>query len=429
MSPVKGINVQYIYSACVVTSTPDVRVLHDPWFTEGIYEGAWYHFPTVKDPLLSIGDVDIIYISHIHPDHYDGAFLKSYFSRYGNKQIIIADHSVNYLARKMTADGITPTILNEPLIIGNTSIEIVPHRTGSISDVDSALILRYQDEEKIHCVLNANDIIFTEDMRQQLKKIAGTIDILLCGFTGAGPFPQTYFDISDPDLDIEAQKKKLSFFERYKTLTQHMDAKINIPFAGKYILGGKLAILNQYRGVADPVEILKFDTKAVVLADNGGEISTIDLIAKNTRVEPYSAEALKEREDEISSRLLDYERLISADEIHQLPLKRLLVSASKNATRKSECDIDYHFCIQLPQGEFAVINANRHSTTGISYTKNKNTLPMPRSEILIDARYLFGLLTNVYHWNNAEIGSLFNVRRFPNILNRQAQAYLNFLAI
>jgi len=61
--------------------------------------------------------------------------------------------------------------------------------------------------------------------------------------------------------------------------------------------------------------------------------------------------------------------------------------------------------------------------------KAPDPLPEPRSEIEIDIRYLFGLLTNVYHWNNAEVGSQFNTRRVPNVFNRQAQSFLNYLAL
>ena len=77
-----GISVKYIYSACILTTTPDVKILHDPWFTEGIYDGSWFHYPRIENPLDSIGDVDLIYVSHIHPDHYDGKFLKEYFEKY-----------------------------------------------------------------------------------------------------------------------------------------------------------------------------------------------------------------------------------------------------------------------------------------------------------------------------------------------------------
>lgn len=52
------------------------------------------------------------------------------------------------------------------------------------------------------------------------------------------------------------------------------------------------------------------------------------------------------------------------------------------------------------------------------------------SEIKIDYRYLYGLLTTVYHLNNAEIGSHYFTKRVPlDNCNPNAQSFLNFLAI
>jgi hypothetical protein len=110
-------------------------------------------------------------------------------------------------------------------------------------------------------------------------------------------------------------------------------------------------------------------------------------------------------------------------------LKRLLFSATRNAVSKSECDEDYYFCIGLPNEQIAVINANKNEPKSLSFIDKSAPLPTPRSEIIIDPRYLFGLLTNVYHWNNAEVGSQYDTRRTPNNLNRKAPAFLNYLAI
>lgn len=429
---VDGISVRYIYSACIVTKTPDITILHDPWFTEGIYDGSWFHFPRIARPIEAIGNVDCIYVSHIHPDHYDSTFLKSYFKVYGIKKVLIANHSPNHLAGKMRADGILPTILDGPMLVGKTEIRIIPHQTGSISDIDSAIIIKYNSNliKKIHCVVNANDIIFDDEMRDRIKKMAGDVDILLCGYTGAGPYPQTYFDILDPNLIIEANNKKKLFLERYTKLTKIMDAKINIPFAGKYLLGGRLSELNAYRGVSDPVEVLDIDDNALILSDNGlAEINTIDLIPTGIRTKRYDENEILERINQIKLFKMDYERLISISEINQLPIKRLLYSAVRNALAKSECNEDYFFCIQLPKNQYAIINANKNSTKPCIFIESCDELPIPRSELFIDPRYLFGLLTNIYHWNNAEVGSQYNTRRFPNILNRNAQTFLNYLTV
>ena len=430
MKTLEAINVRYIYSACIITSTPDISILHDPWFTDGIYDGSWFQFPKVENPLATIGDVDYIYVSHIHPDHYDSNFLKRYFKQFGVKRVLIADHAPNYLARKMQADGIEPTILTNTLTKGRTTIEIIPHRTGSISDIDSAIIVKYTSKSnRTHCVVNTNDIRFDENTLRKLKEVANNIDILLCGFTGAGPYPQTYFRSFDERLAIEAEIKKNSFLDHYKFLTSFMGAKVNIPFAGKYILGGKLADLNDFRGVADATEALAFDSKAVVLADNGGEIDTEQLTPIGERINCYDLDATVKRIEEIKSELMDYERLLSAEEVHQLPLERLLVKASRSAISKSECVEDYYFCIELPNQRIAVLNANKNGIAPLSFFDPSLVLPTPRSEIIIDPRYLFGLLSGIYHWNNAEIGSQYRTRRIPNCYNKNAQSFLNYLTI
>ena len=123
-----------------------MTILHDPWFTEAIYDGSWFQFPKVTNPLDSIGDVDYIFVSHIHPDHYDSKFLKEYFNKFGEKKIIIANHQPNHMLGKMRGDGFMPIVLNEILTIGKTSIEIIPHKTGSASDIDSAIIVKYISE-------------------------------------------------------------------------------------------------------------------------------------------------------------------------------------------------------------------------------------------------------------------------------------------
>jgi UDP-MurNAc hydroxylase len=268
-------------------------------------------------------------------------------------------------------------------------------------------------------------------MIEAMKENALNTDILLCGYTGAGPYPQTYFDIGDPQLPIEAEKKKRAFFERYAKLVSAMKPKLTIPFAGQYLLGGKLAGLNTYRGVADPTEILSIDKNAVVLADDRGEVSTADLCPTKIRVDPYTHDEVTKREREICNYPFDYERLISEAEIQQLPLKRLLAAAARKASEKSECNTDYYFAISLPGDDAVLINAKRGAELLVKFCKKSElaSLPEPRSEIGIDPRYLFGLLTGVYHWNNAEVGSQYQTRRIPNQLNRTAQSFLNYLVI
>ena len=89
--------VQMVYSACCVIRTDDLTILCDPWFTQGIHGGTWFHNPVLKEPMEVIGECDYIYISHIHEDHYDQEFLIDYIKTLNTKnkypQIIIAKRS------------------------------------------------------------------------------------------------------------------------------------------------------------------------------------------------------------------------------------------------------------------------------------------------------------------------------------------------
>ena len=62
--------VVYKYSACISINTDDITILCDPWFEEA-YEGTWIQYPKINSYPEYIGDFDVVYISHIHPDHYD----------------------------------------------------------------------------------------------------------------------------------------------------------------------------------------------------------------------------------------------------------------------------------------------------------------------------------------------------------------------
>ena len=74
--------VKYIYSACLEIDCDGFKILTDPWFTDGAYDGSWYQFPKIN-PFDFIEKPDLIYISHIHPDHYDATFLKSLIAKFG----------------------------------------------------------------------------------------------------------------------------------------------------------------------------------------------------------------------------------------------------------------------------------------------------------------------------------------------------------
>ena len=423
--------VRYLYSACLEIETSDLRILTDPWFTDGAYDGSWHPFPKLKDPLEVLREPDLIYVSHIHPDHYDPRFLHQLFDRYGEKPVLIPRFERNFLEYKTRADGIDAAPL-DAADFGATHVAIVPNITGSASDVDSALVVHAEEQTFV----NLNDCAWNDahvaELQRVLDPLCGEIDLLALGYTGAGPYPQTYFDLvrQHDELLVKAAAKKREFFARYQRYCDALPARRHLPFAGKYLLGGRMAPLNPFRGVADAVEVLDFDPRAIVLADGGdGEIDLGTLEASAVRTAPYSQEALGARIREIATLPLDYETEISVP-YERIAFARLLNSALRNARPRSEVAGDYWFVIHIERDERVVETFRfnvKPDADDFAAVRGPEPLPEPRSEYFVDYRHLFGCLTGLYHWNNSEIGSFVRVRRTPDTFDRSAQQFLNFL--
>ena len=62
--------VKFLSSACVEIIHDDVKILCDPWLIDGEYYGSWAHYPPFDFDPNYFNDIDFIYISHQHPDHF-----------------------------------------------------------------------------------------------------------------------------------------------------------------------------------------------------------------------------------------------------------------------------------------------------------------------------------------------------------------------
>jgi len=421
--------VQYISSACLQIETSDISILTDPWFSQGIFVGSWFSFPYI-DPFDFIKEPDYIYISHIHPDHYDPIFLHKLFEKFGKKPILIPDFDKNYLFFKGKSDGLELTPVRE-FKTGNTSLFIEENDTGSISDIDSALIVH--DGLSNQSLLNLNDCIFNKPHAEKVKSIihnlTDELDIMALGYTGASPYPQTYYDMkSEKELLIrKAEEKKQKGFDRYNSFTNFFSAKYHLPFAGEYLLGGSKVELNRFRGVADAFEVKAFDSKALVFHSGGG----IDLDSGHVSSErdaAYSATEVSDRLNEISLAQMDYERDLLID-FNNINFARIMKAAAANAQKKSEIKGEYSFIFSITENDAIRKKFIFICSTGElnEISDNEKISTETFSEIIIDYRLLFGLITGIYHWDNADIGSAYLTRREPSDnFDRSVLGFLNF---
>ncbi|MBJ7437008.1 MAG: MBL fold metallo-hydrolase [Acinetobacter sp.] len=426
---------RYIYSACTVLETPDCRIVSDPWFTQGAYDGTWWQYPVVENPIDVIGPTDIVYISHNHPDHYDVIFLHKYLQAYPHARIVIPELKNNSLYRKMISDGFKPEVVKD-FSVGDTKMRIWPNRYPEMP-VDSAMVICRKDQ----VVVNVNDNRIDEEQIDALKDFSENkkVNLLMAPYTGAGPYPQTYY-FETEKLRLEAERRKEDqFVQVFQGFMEHFDPIRALPFAGKYYLAGRLAHLNDRRGVIDPIQLRdrleKSFADRVIIPEDGGR-AYYDLDNDTVSAErdgKYTAEELDKYFQKISHEKLEYEReIVPGPARNSLPISELLKTAVGLAKSRYKAPNVPLLIFRIMESEtvymvFIEKNEIKRSTRS-EWTQEEKQHPY-FVEIDIDERYLFGLLTRLYRWSNAEIGSQYYCRRVPNVYEESFYSFLVMLHV
>ena len=440
-----AMQVDYYIHTIIGIETPDVSILCDPSFIEGLNHGSFFLYPKVEDPMGYINkQYDYIYISHIHADHYDPDFLRVYLAKYPDTKLIIANFQNNYLAMAMRREGFEFIIADEHTV-GNTVMRLIPCERNEF-DIDSAFIVKWNGPDRAHIVANMNDNVYNEPQMTQILAFTNNqpVDIALVLFTAGGPYPQCYYD--DPDILMEKARLTIDrCHKRYQQIQAPLQPKVTIPFGANYILGSKLHFLNRYRGVGDAVDVPSFDPTAVVLDDGGTTINTADFKPSRVRTARYELADIEAYALTLAALPLECETYFENLNIAQVPYKRLLFKAYEHFVAKSTVPMDYHICVPIPpyhpggvessEQEWFVGNVKQ----GIAGTPEAKARLLKTPELAgitprfvmldIDPRLLFGLLTGVFQWNNAECGSLFMVRRIPDEYCDQFHLAINFFHV
>jgi UDP-MurNAc hydroxylase len=253
-------------------------------------------------------------------------------------------------------------------------------------------------------------------LRQYVK-----IDFLLVGYAGAGPFPQCFVMQEEEKIRLARMKEK-QFLNQGLNFINSIKPAFVMPFAGTYVLGGRLSNLQDFRGVPEIENAADYfsnysDSEVVLL----NSYESFDL-ASGKFSKKYSRQNLIEKknyiENVLSQKLFDYE---CEDKPNIDELIPLLESAYKRLEfRRNEISFssDTVVLIKLDEEKFYMITFNGRGAILIS----KEDLYMFEKFVIynLDTRLLKWILMGpkYAHWNNAEIGSHIVFERNPNIFER-----------
>ena len=283
--------------AGMLIETSRGSILCDPWF-EPAFFGSWFPFPRndqlSPDLQQRIENADYLYVSHLHGDHHDEAWLSANLRR--DIPILLPDYPTREQQRTLQSLGFTEFIRTtdtEELELA-PGLRVAIHIESSITDGpggDSALVVLADDR----IVVNQNDCR-TTDLGQ--LRSHGPVDLHWLQYSGAIWYPMVY-EMDDAAKASACRAKVAAQFARAMRYVEKIDARLVAPSAGPpCFLDPELFGLNMIDG--DEVSIFPDQTAFLAMLEAAGfegasniPGTTIDLTgAAPTIIHPVSTDEL-----------------------------------------------------------------------------------------------------------------------------------------
>ena len=410
---------EFISNACgIFHGSKKTKILCDPWVVNKVFEGSWFNYPTLKTQIKDLQKVDAIYLSHIHPDHYD----ERNFNFPKDLPIIILNEGPNFLKKNLIKKGYNNFIEiknNETRFFKEFELTLFKPFSKHIYEesllgnlIDSALAIK----EKGIVAINFNDNTPDEKACVELNKKFEKINLALMNYNAAGPYPSCFDNLSETEKKFEHNRiLKRNFDHLCKTISL-LKPKSVLPFAGAYVIGGKNYKKNSYLGTttwdvcADYLKKnLKFKTKIFCLNEN--QIFDIKYLKREGDYERINIEHMNNYIKKIKTEKYDYE-------LDKNPCLKKLEKDIRRASVKLK-ERTEKFKIKLKSNVYLDFN-NKKIKLLHGVKKNRNLV------CSLDNRLLRRILDKKSHWNNAEIGTHISFKRKINKMDPDAHTMMSF---
>jgi UDP-MurNAc hydroxylase len=212
--------------ASMLIETAHGTVLTDPWVNPA-YFGAWFPFPDNSGlDWERIGDVDYLFVSHLHRDHFDPDHLRRYVSK--RATVLLPAYEASHLREALEDCGFTrfvETVSEEVTEVDGLQVMIQALITPADGPIgDSSLWL----DDGEHRILNQNDARPADLGR---FRELGPVDAHLLQFSGAVWYPMVY-ELPERAKQALGRAKRARQFDRTLRYIEDLGARYVFPTAG-----------------------------------------------------------------------------------------------------------------------------------------------------------------------------------------------------
>jgi len=224
---VRDVRVEMIGHASMWIYGGGGRLLTDPWLVDPIGCGSGFHFPPlVHEPAQVAAQTDWIYVSHVHPDHFNAQTLALFPQ---HVPIFIGEYRRKEFRDEVRATGhpVVEVPFETPFRIEGSDVEIViiEHDYEESAAFDSALIVR----TPAFTVFENNDCFLRAEKYHWVRE-RYAIDYAFLGYSPASFFPICF----DMDPEEKAHHLREAAERRYKDFldaVRILAPRLAVPFA------------------------------------------------------------------------------------------------------------------------------------------------------------------------------------------------------
>lgn len=441
--------VKKLGSATVIIETDEVSILCDPWLTDGIYYGSWCNYPPIELEKCDFSEIDYVYISHVHPDHFDPKtmmllstetpvlihkyhqkFLKANIERLGFK-VIELDNSVPFELSKNTKLSIYAADNCDPRICGHMFGCFTSDIKGSMQ-LDSLCVI--DDGKSI--LVNTNDCPYgiAKNTLSLVKKAYPKIDFALVGYTSASLYPHCMMNFTESEMEAGIERAKNSGLSTAIQTLNVLQPTHYMPFAGTYIIGGREYRKNknlpipeiQHAVLKIQQELKDLDVHANPVLLNFNEFFDVAAGQQSSSYSPIETEERARYIEEVAQHFkydFDDDERPGDDEL--IEMFGIAVEGIKRKQKELSFYEDINLLFDLPSGAYAKINLREGELSTITDHIALDNWHRFSLDPKLLARALRG--PRFANWNNIEIGGLLNFSRNPDVYRMDVHTLINAL--
>lgn len=227
--------VRLISHACVIIDVDGVQILTDPWLSGTAFNDSWRLIIPAADLAPYLDQIDYLWISHEHPDHFHIPTLRNLPKEFKERVTVLFQQSSDHpkMVKALTT------------MLGFKTVKLLPHKQWvpiakgvevlcyQSRTMDSALAVRGSGGT----VLNINDVDLSAYDLKALQQSVGKVDFLLNQFSIAG------FD----GVEAALQNAADAVLEEVVVAHKALAPQATIPFASfAYFATSDNRALNRY---------------------------------------------------------------------------------------------------------------------------------------------------------------------------------------